>query len=233
MRFFASVPFSGAIATAVLAFAGMAAFLFLNTLYLQDVRGLTPLHAGLYLLPMAVMILIVAPLSGYVVGHRGSRLPMVLGGIALCAGALLLTRLTANTDVGYLLGAYVAFGIGMGWLNAPITNTAVSGMPPAQAGVAASIASTSRNVGLTLGVAIMGTIVGGAISGKISRSFAVDSHPAWYLSAAFAVVIIVLGLLTTTAWAERTAQRTADRFQEGRSAAAERGPHAAAEPVGS
>ena len=58
MRFFRSVPFSGATAIAVCAFAAQGGFLFLNTLYLQDVRGLSPLHAGLYMLPMAAMTLV-------------------------------------------------------------------------------------------------------------------------------------------------------------------------------
>ena len=220
MRFFRSAPFAGASATAVLAFAGQGGFLFLNTLYLQGVRGLSALDAGLYLLPMAVTILIFAPLSGRVVGRLGARLPLVLGGLGLCAGDLMLTRLTPSTGVAYLLVAYLLFGAGLGWLNAPITNTAVSGMPPSQAGVAASIASTSRQVGTTLGVAVIGAIAGGGITGRIPQGLAAASHPAWYLSAALALVIIVLGIVTTSDRARRTAERTAALFQEGRPQAA-------------
>ena len=59
------------------------------------------------------------------------------------------------------------FGIGFGMINPPITNTAVLGMPPAQAGVAAAVASTSRQLGQTLGVAVVGAIAaGGAVSGR-------------------------------------------------------------------
>jgi hypothetical protein len=64
MRCFRSAQFSGATLTAVCAFAALGGFLFLNTLYLQDVRGFSALHAGLYLLPMAAMIVVFAPLSG-------------------------------------------------------------------------------------------------------------------------------------------------------------------------
>ena len=71
----------------------------------------------------------------------------------------MLTGLTAHTPVGWLLGSYVIFGIGFGLVNAPITNTAVSGMPVTQAGVAAAIASTSRQVGQSLGVAVVGSAV--------------------------------------------------------------------------
>ena len=71
LRFFRSAPFSGATVIAVCAFAALGGFLFLNTLYLQDVRGYSALHAGLYTLPMAVMTMVFAPLSGRIVGARG------------------------------------------------------------------------------------------------------------------------------------------------------------------
>jgi EmrB/QacA subfamily drug resistance transporter len=214
LRFFRSAPFSGASAIAVLAFAGMGGFLFLNTLYLQDVRGLSPLHAGLYLLPMAGMLVVFAPLSGRLIGRVGSRPSLVLAGIALVVAAVMLTRITPTTPTGYLLGAYFLAGIGTGLVNPPITNTAVSGMPAAQAGVASAIASTSRQVGMTLGVAVIGAIAGGALPGAIGRSFATATHPAWWVIAGFGAAILVLGLLTTTEWADRTAEQTASRFSK-------------------
>ena len=147
VRFFRSAPFSGASAIAVCLFAAIGGFLFLNTLYLQDVRGLSPFHAGLYLLPMAAMTLVFAPVSGRLVGHFGSRPSLLVGGVAVFVSGLMLTRLRPHTATGYLLTAYLIFGLGSGLLNPPITNTAVSGMPPEQAGVAAAVASTSRQVG--------------------------------------------------------------------------------------
>ncbi len=214
MRFFRSAPFSGASAIAVLTFASVGGFLFLNTLYLQEVRGLSPLHAGLYLLPMAAMILVFAPISGRIVGHRGPRLPMVGGALALLAAALMLTALSPTTAYGYLLGAYFLFGIGNGLINPPITNTAVTGMPAAQAGVASAVASTSRQVGMTLGVAVIGALCGGSVAGAIGNRFAASTHVGWWLISAFAVVILALGLLTTGSWAKRTARRTAEAFPE-------------------
>ena len=71
----------------------------------------------------------------------------------------MLTGLDAATPLARLLAAYVVFGLGFGFVNAPITNAAVSGMPRAQAGVAAALATTSRQVGQTLGVAVVGAIV--------------------------------------------------------------------------
>ena len=159
LSFFRSVPFSSAAVIAVAAFAALGGFLFLNTLYLQDVRGLSPLHAGLDTLPMAAMTMLFPPLSGRIVGRRGGRIPLVIAGVALSASCLMLVRLSATTPFSWFFAAYVVFGIGFGFVNAPITNTAVSGMPRAQAGVAAAIASTSRQVGQTLGVAVVGSLV--------------------------------------------------------------------------
>ena len=214
IRFFASVPFTGASVIAICAFAGLGGFLFLNTLYLQDVRGLSPLHAGLYMLPMAGMTLVFGPLSGHLVGRRGARPSLLVAGTALTASALMLTQLTPTTSYGYLLTAYFVFGLGFGLVNPPITNTAVSGMPPSQAGVAAAVASTSRQVGQTLGVAIVGAVAGGAVSGALGPGFAAATHPGWWILVGLGLVVLVLGLLTTTRWAYTTARTTADRLSE-------------------
>ena len=151
LRFFRSAPFSGATLIAVSAFAALGGFLLLNTLYLQNVRGFSALHAGLYTVPMAAMTIIFAPLSGRIVGSRGPRLPLLVAGLGITASGVMLTRLTATTSIGWLIAAYIVFGIGFGVVNAPITNTAVSGMPRSQAGVAAAVASTSRQVGTVAG----------------------------------------------------------------------------------
>ncbi len=188
--------------------------MFLNTLYLQAVRGLSPLHAGLYMLPMAGMLLVFAPLSGVLVGRVGSRPSLVFAAGALVISAVMLTRLSPTTPTAYLLGAYFLAGIGSGLVNPPITNTAVSGMPPSQAGVASAVASTSRQVGMTLGVAVIGAIAGGGVSGAIGPSFATATHAAWWIIAGLGAAILILGLLTTTQWADATARRTAERFSE-------------------
>jgi len=214
VRFFASAPFAGASAIAVCLFAATGGFLFLGTLYLQSVRGLSPLHAGLYLLPMAAMMIVFAPLSGRLVGRSGSRPSMVAGGVAVLISGLMLTGLAPDTPVPLLLGAFFVFGIGSGLVNPPITNTAVSGMPPAQAGVAAAVAATSRQVGMTLGVAVLGAVAGGRLASGIGAGFAQATRPGWWIVAALGLAVAVLGFLSTTAWARETARRTTERFEE-------------------
>lgn len=154
LRFFGSTPFSASIVISIAAFAAFGGFLFLNTLYLQDVRGLPPVGAGLATLPMAVMTIIISPLSGRLVGRRGPRLPLVPSGLGTIAASVMLTGIGAHTPMLLLLGGYAIFGVGFGFVNAPITNAAVSGMPREQAGVASAVATTSRQFGQTLGVAI-------------------------------------------------------------------------------
>jgi EmrB/QacA subfamily drug resistance transporter len=208
--FFRSVPFAGATVIAVAAFAALGGFLFLNTLYLQEVRGLSPLTAGLYTLPLAAVTVVASPLSGRLVGRVGPRPSLLLGGVGIGAGSLMLTGLTTHTAVLWLLSSYLVFGVGFGVINAPITNTAVSGMPPAQAGVAAGIASTSRQVGQSLGVAIIGVAATSGIHGPLRTSLAAASHPGWWIATACGVAIVGLGFLTTTRWAHDTAARTAE-----------------------
>jgi EmrB/QacA subfamily drug resistance transporter len=212
LRFFRSAPFSGATIIAVSAFAALGGFLFLNTLYLQDVRGYSAFHAGLYTLPMALMTIVFAPLSGRIVGARGPRLPLIVAGIAMTAAGLMLTRLSATTPAGWLIVIFLVFGLGFGVVNAPITNTAVSGMPTAQAGVAAAVASTSRQVGTSLGVAVVGSAVTSTMTGPLRTGFATASHVGWWIIAGCGAVVLGVGLLTSGRWARQTAERTAAQF---------------------
>ena len=207
-RFFRSTPFAGATVTAVCAFLSVAGFLFLNALYLQDSRGYSAVHAGLLTLPMALASLITSPLSGRLVGARGPRLPMLASSACLIASCLIMTHFTTGTSL-YVVGvAYALMGFGSGFVNAPITNTAVSGMPRAQAGVAAAVASTSRQVGSSLGVAIFGSILASG------TDFTHDSHVCWYVALGCAVAIGLLGIITTGNSAKASAARTAALFTQ-------------------
>jgi EmrB/QacA subfamily drug resistance transporter len=208
LRFFRSAPFSGATVIALSTFVGLGGFLFLNTLYLQQARGLSPLTAGLYLLPMAVTTVVVGPLTGRLLGRVGARPSLVLGGAGICASGLMLTGLTETTSHLLLTAAYVVFGVGFASVNPPITNTAVSGMPPAQAGVAAAVASTSRQVGTALGIAIVGAL---AVPASGARSaLAEASHTGWWIIAGCGALVVVIGVLSTTRRALRTAAAVAE-----------------------
>ncbi|MFF0490267.1 MFS transporter [Nocardia sp. NPDC004068] len=199
LRFFRSVPFSAATVTAVCAFAGLGAFLFSASLYLQGTRHYSAVHTGLLYLPMAVGVLIFSPLSGRLVGRHGTRLPLVAAGTLMAAAAVMLTTLRADTPVWELVIMFATFGIGFGTVNAPITTAAVSGMPTDRAGAAAAVASTSRQVGVSLGVALCGLLTGASL---------------WWTLAALAAIIVVLGVAANTRWAERSRDRVAPLLEQ-------------------
>ncbi|MGD9694397.1 MAG: MFS transporter [Thermoleophilia bacterium] len=192
VRAFRSVPFSGATLAAVCALLAMGGFLFLNSIYLQDARGMSPLEAGLLTLPMAATMMIVSPLSGRLVGRYGARPSVVVAGIAMLAGGAMLVGVSATTPIPWLAGAYILIGAGHGLAQPPITQTAVSGLPPDQAGVAASIASTSRQLGVSLGVAIVGSV---AVShARDPAAIATATHAGWWIIAGCGAVLAGLGL---------------------------------------
>lgn len=213
LRFFRSAPFTGATLIAISAFAALSGFLFLNTLYLQDVRGLSALDAGLFMLPMAALTFVCAPLSGRLVGSRGPRLPLVVAGISMAGCGLLFAAFEAETSTVLLFTGYVLFGLGFGMVNAPITNTAVSGMPRAQAGVASAVASTSRQTGATLGVAVIGSVLAAGTGAAHTTGFVEASRPAWWIITGCALAVLAVGLATTGRWARETARRAAARLE--------------------
>jgi EmrB/QacA subfamily drug resistance transporter len=204
-RFFGSVPFTSATVIAVCSFAAFAGFLFLNTLYLQQARGFSAQRTGLCTLPLAAGMAACAPLSARLLGSRGSRIPLLLAGGALAGSCLMLTRLSVTTPLPLLLTTYGLFGIGLGMVNPPIAHTAVSGMPASQAGVAAAVASTSRQVGAALGVAIAGTVVATARGHGVA--FADATHPVWWGMVGCGGLIAVLGWASSTPWARGSVDR--------------------------
>jgi len=216
LRFFRSLPFSSATLIAVSMFAALGAFLFLGTLYLQEVRGLDALHAGLCILPMALAVMVLSPLSGRLVAGRGTRPSLLASGALLMASALLMTQLTAATSLPLLLLIFCLFGAGFGMVNAPITYAAVSGMPRAQAGLASAIATTSRQVGVSLGVALAGSLVGGRQSwnGAALAAFPAATHRVWWILVGCGVLVFSLGLLSTGRRARASVERIAHLLQE-------------------
>jgi EmrB/QacA subfamily drug resistance transporter len=211
LRFFRSAPFSAATVIATCAFAAFGGFLFLNALYLQQVRGLSAFYAGLSSLPLAVMAMLCGPISGRLVGAHGTRPSLLIAGAAFLLSALALTQLNHSTSIPLLLLTYAVFGTGFGMVNPAISNTAVSGMPKSQAGVAAAVASTSRMVGTSLGVAIAGTVVNASRVNGVE--FTQATHPVWWGMAACGAIVAMLGWATSTSWAKASTQHVQKLLQ--------------------
>ncbi|GLZ81634.1 MFS transporter [Actinorhabdospora filicis] len=190
--------FAGAVLGAVAVFAALSATLFLATFRLQHTEGWTPLAAGTAALPMAVGAIVCAPLSGWLVGRVGARPPLLLAAGFLTAGGLCLL---AGSGVPWLIAAQGLIGAGFGFANAPITDTAVSGLPRERAGVAGAITSTARQCGAALGVAIAGGLV--AAGGDLVAA----SRPGWLMVAGCGV------FLALAATAPRPAPLPRDRVR--------------------
>jgi EmrB/QacA subfamily drug resistance transporter len=208
LRLFRSVPFTSAIAMALFALCGFGAFLFVTTQYLQDVRGLPPVTAGLCLLPVGLPVLVVSPLTGRLVGDRGPLLPLLVAGTALALGGGASLSFGPDTPLPAVLATYLLFGVFLGAVNPPITNSAISGMPRSMAGLAGSLASTGRQAGTTLGVAISGTVIGPALAHG-GPTFTSAAQGVWWMTAALGAGIVLLALVSTRPWASRTAARAA------------------------
>ncbi|MCX4616740.1 MULTISPECIES: MFS transporter [Streptomyces] len=188
IRLYRHPVFSSAVLGAVAVFVALNVTLLLNTLYLQHARGWTPLAAGVATLPMAVGATVCAPLSGRLVGRTGPRLPLVLAGGFITVGGLCMVGLDQHTSVFRLLSAYLLIGVGFGFANAPITNTAVSGLPATRAGVAGAITSTARQLGSALGIAI----AGGLVAGTAPTGLAHASRPGWILVATCGLFLLLV-----------------------------------------
>jgi predicted MFS family arabinose efflux permease len=206
-----------------LSLCGFGAFLFVTTLYLQGVRGMSPLRAGLCLLPVGALIVVLSPLAGRLVAERGPRLPLLLSGAALALAGAASLWLGPATPLPAVLGAFLLFGVAQGTVNPPISNSAVSGMPVSMAGVAASLASAGRQAGITLGVAISGTMVGASVA-RGGAAFTGAEHRVWWLVFALGVGVCTLAVLSTGRRARATATRAATLFDHVESGAAAANP---------
>lgn len=207
LRFFRSVPFASATVIAICAFASWGALLFMMSLYLQGARGYSAVQTGLIYLPIAVGALVFSPLSGRLVGHYGARPSLLVSGVMIAAASTVLALLPEAAPVWALMTVFAVFGIGFSMVNAPITNAAVSGMPLDRAGAASAVTSTSRQIGVSIGVALCGSVAGAALAG--TGSFAASARPLWLVCVALGVVIVVLGVVSTAPRAMESARRLA------------------------
>ena len=169
------------------------------------------------MLPMAVAMVVSAPSPAGCVASRGPRLPL-LGRPArriTWAGSCLI-GLTAATPVWYAARRLVS-SASDGLVNAADHQHRGGRDARAQAGVAAGIASTSRQIGSSLGVAVVGSILVANLHGPLTTGFASATRPAWWLVAAMGAVVLALALATTGRVGRASAARTAELIERAES----------------
>ncbi|TSI14503.1 MFS transporter [Brevibacterium aurantiacum] len=183
--------FTGAILGAVAVFVAFSMTLLLTTRIVQGSWEWTAIDAGVLILPMALGATVLAPVSGFLVGRYGPRPPLLGAGALLALGGACLLIAVETGQALVLMVAYLLVGSGIGLANAPITNTAVSGLPPDRAGVAGGTASSARQVGTAIGIALAGTLLADASPGQ----YAGASLPGWIIVAACGLLLITVGVL--------------------------------------
>jgi EmrB/QacA subfamily drug resistance transporter len=209
LRAFRSLPFSGALLITVCAFVCLGGFLFLTTLYLQDVRGLTAWGAGLRLIPLAATTAAAGPIAGRVMARHGGRGLFIGAGVAFASSCLVLALAPDPPSAALLLASYAVFGAGYGAVNAVIADAAVAGMPRGRAGVAGGMTSAGRQAGQSLGVSVAGAILAAGLHGAMRSGFGAASQPVWLVLAAVGSAVLVLGIVSTSKRAIRTASLVA------------------------
>ena len=168
LSLFRNRTFSGS--NVAMLFVGLAMFgtFFYVSLYMQNVLGYSPVQAGASFLPMTVLIILIAPLAGRQSDRFGSRW-LVGGGMTLLAIMLFYySTLGASATFWAILPGLIIGGIGMGCTMTPTTAAAMSAVPVDKAGVGSAVLNSMRQVGGSLGIAVMGAIVASSVDSAIA-----------------------------------------------------------------
>lgn len=208
LRFFRSIPFAAAAATALFVYIVWGAFLFMMSIYLQGWLGYPAAHAGLLLLPVGLTVLVFSPVSGRLVGRVGSRPSLLIAGLMIAVMSTMLAFLTPMAPRWLLMTIFVAFGITFGMVTVPINYAALTNMPQDRAGAAAGITSTSKQIGISVGVALSGVLAAGALSPPMG-DFTNSADPLWLFTLALGLAIAALAVISTSPRAQRSAARLA------------------------
>jgi MFS family permease len=205
-RLYRDRVFAGVSVLAVLFFLAVNGTLFISSLILQRVHGLSPVQTGLRLLPAPAALALGAMVSGRLAPRAGNRPILLSATTALSAACLLLALTGDGTSPALSEPAYLLLGSGLGLANPLLTDIAIAAMPRSRAGVASATVGTSRQLGSVLGVAIMGSLAAhGSQTARLAKhaELTLDPRPAYLAATAVALV----ALCTAVAGAPR---RTTD-----------------------
>ncbi|QEW00438.1 MFS transporter [Microbacterium caowuchunii] len=203
VRLFRRASFSTGLVTAVLGYLALAALLFLNTFYLQAERGLDASSAGLMTLPLAGGATASALLAARFVEKNRSRLALLISGALMTVGAVALWA-TESAPLWTVILPYLVFGFGFGLIADPVSVTALSSLPPEEAGLASSLISTSKQVGQMLGIALAGTLLAAAAGTSEATEFTEMGGWVWALLVSAGLAIVALNIRRRKARAART-----------------------------
>jgi EmrB/QacA subfamily drug resistance transporter len=179
VRLFTNMRFTAASGAIALAFFGLFGFIFLITQYFQLVRGYDPLRAGVATLPFAIVTGAVSPLAIAVMKRVGTKV-VVTAGLALMSAGFVVAATTAVDSAywGRIIAAMALMAAGLGLTSSPATEAIMGALPAAKAGVGSAVNDTTREVGGTLGVAVVGSVLSSAYASHVTTALAALGVPA-------------------------------------------------------
>jgi EmrB/QacA subfamily drug resistance transporter len=168
MRFFRNARFTAANSAVTLTFFAMFGSMFLMTQYWQFVHGYTPLEAGVRIIPHALTLMIVAPMSARAVERFGTKRVVTGGLLAISLGIAMLSTIGRTTPYIVVIAMFCFMAAGMAMTMAPATESVMGSLPADKAGVGSAVNDTTRQVGGALGIAVIGSAVSSVYSSRIS-----------------------------------------------------------------
>ena len=201
LSLFKNSTFSGANVTMLLVALAMFGVFFFNSLYLGQVLGYSPIQTGAAFLPLTVLIVFVAPLAGRFSDKIGSRWLMGAGLVLLSGSLLSFSTLGVDSTFWDIVPGLILGGFGMSLAMTPTTAAAMGSVPVDKAGVGSAVLNSMRQVGGSLGIALMGAIVASSVSvlptsPEYPAQFVEGYHNALHVAAAIAIVGAVVAVAT-------------------------------------
>ncbi len=184
VRFFENPRFTAANVAISMTFFALFGSMFLITQYLQTVLGFSPLEAGLRMLPMAALMLVVAPTAPRLVELVGTKVVVGTGLLLVTVGMAVASTVPVADGYWHLFGAMVVLSCGMGLVMAPATESIMGSLPPAKAGVGSAMNDTTRQMGGALGVAVIGSILATSYRPGVADALDALGAPADVIAAA-------------------------------------------------
>jgi EmrB/QacA subfamily drug resistance transporter len=184
LSLFRSGTFAGANSVVLLVALAMFGVFFFVSLYMQNILGYSAVQAGAAFLPMTVLIILVAPIAGKATDRVGSRGLMTAGMILVGVQLVYFSRLSAEAGFWNLLPAMLVGGLGMALVMTPSAAAAVRSVPVDKSGVGSAVLNSFRQVGGSLGIALMGAIMAAEAGGRQSVDAFMDGFSTSLLVAA-------------------------------------------------
>jgi EmrB/QacA subfamily drug resistance transporter len=211
LTLFKNSTFSGANLTMLLVALAMFGVFFFNSLYLGQILHYSPIQTGATFLPLTILIVFVAPLAGRYSDKVGSRWLMGAGLVLLSGSLLAFSMLDANSSFWDILPGLILGGFGMSLAMTPTTAAAMGSVPVDKAGVGSAVLNSMRQVGGSLGIALLGAIVAASISvpptsPAYSDQFVEGYHNALHVAAVIALLGAVVAVATVRKYRQPEAQ---------------------------